>query len=135
MESDASKFALKYEDRNPNEGFVLHTAYMNVHSENEPKFEVVWPSSPRGVQSRPLAPRLDSLSGKRIAFLWDYLFRGDELFPVLEAELGRRFPGVEFVGYEVFGNLHGPEEAQLVGEIPSVIAARGVDAVVSGVGC
>ena len=81
-----------------------------------------------------LAPRLDDLRGRRIGFLWDYMFRGEELFPVLERELSARFPGVEFVGHEAFGNIHGPEEAQLVGEIPSVIAARGVDAVVAGVG-
>jgi hypothetical protein len=102
----------------------------------EPRFQVVWPGSPRGVQTRALAPRLPgTLVGQRIGFLWDYLFRGEELFPELQRELSIRYPGVEFVGYDAFGNLHGPEEAQLVGEIPSVIAARGIDAVVSGVGC
>ena len=64
--------------------------------------------------------------------MWEYLFRGDELFPVLAEELQAR--GAEVVGYEAFGNVHGPDEAQLVGEIPSVIAARGIDAVVCGVG-
>ncbi len=108
---------------------------MSFPSTTHTGFEVLWPSAPRGVQSRPLAPRVANLEGKRIGFLWDYLFRGEELFPVLERELSRRYPTVEFVGYEAFGNLHGPEEAQLIGEIPSVIAARGIDAVVSGVGC
>jgi hypothetical protein len=100
----------------------------------EPTYEVVWPQSPQGVQARPLAPRLDTLAGARIGFLWDHMFRGEELFPVLERELRVRYPGVEIVGYEVFGNVHGPEEAQVVGQIPSIIAARGIDAVVSGVG-
>ncbi len=100
----------------------------------EPRYDVVWPKSPRGVQARALAPRLDDLAGKRIGFLWDYMFRGDELFPVIERELQTRYPGVEVVGYDAFGNVHGPEEHQVVGAIPSVIAARGVDAVVSGVG-
>jgi hypothetical protein len=62
------------------------------------------------------------------------MFRGEELFPVLERELTARFPGVELVGYDAFGNVHGPEESQVVGRIPSVIAARGVDAVVAGIG-
>jgi hypothetical protein len=62
------------------------------------------------------------------------MFRGEELFPVLGRELQARCPGVELVGYDVFGNVHGPEESQVVGEIPSVIAARGVDAVVAGIG-
>ncbi len=100
----------------------------------EPRYEVVWPKSPRGVQARALAPRLGDLTGRRIGFLWDYMFRGDELFPVIERELRARFAGVDIVGYDAFGNVHGPEEHQVVGDIPSVIAARGVDAVVAGVG-
>ena len=105
-----------------------------VSSEPQPTYAVVWPRSPLGVQAARLAPRLDDLRGRRIGFLWDYMFRGEEVFPVLERELTARFPGVEFVGYDEFGNVHGPDEAQVVGEIPSVIAARGVDAVVAGVG-
>ncbi len=42
--------------------------------------------------------------------MWDYLFRGDEIFPVLETELVERFPDVEIVGYDVFGNTHGADE-------------------------
>ncbi len=97
-------------------------------------FDVVWPRSPLGTQPQRLAERLDTLQGKRIGFLWDYLFRGDELFPVLARELSTRY-GAEVVGYDVFGNTHGPNEAQVVGEIPSLLASRGIDAVVSGVGC
>lgn len=96
-------------------------------------YDVVWPRSPLATARRPLAPRLTGgLEGTTIGFLWDYLFRGEELFPALAAELRAR--GAQVVSYEAFGNLHGPDEAQLVGEIPSVIAARGIDAVVSGVG-
>jgi hypothetical protein len=101
---------------------------------SEPGYEVVWPRSARGVQAKAAAPRLASLEGKRVGFLWDYLFRGDELFPVLDRELRRRFRNIDIVGYDAFGNIHGPEEHQLVGAIPSVIAARGIDAVVCGVG-
>ena len=69
------------------------------------------------------APRLDTLAGKRIGFAWDYLFRGEELFPVLAAELQRRFEGVEIVDYDMFGNLHGPHEHELVAALPDVLAA------------
>jgi hypothetical protein len=86
------------------------------------------------VQPRRLADRLSTLQGKRIGFLSDYLFRADELFPILASELAERY-GAEVVGYDVFGNTHGPNEAQVVGEIPSILASRGVEAVVSGVGC
>lgn len=101
----------------------------------EPTYEVVWPKSPLGLQTRRPADRLDTLAGKRIGFAWDYLFRGEELFPVLADELRRRFPGVEIVSYEAFGNLHGPQEHELVAALPEALAHHGVDAVVSGNGC
>lgn len=100
-----------------------------------PTYDVVWPRSPRGVQRRRRADRLETLVGKRIAFLWDHLFRGDELFPVLADELRARFEGVEIVGHEEFGNLHGADERERVGRLPDDLRTRGVDAVVSGMGC
>lgn len=101
----------------------------------EPNYEVVWPRSPLGVQLHRRAERLDTLDGKRIAFLWDYLFRGDELFPVLERELRARFEGIEICGYEQFGNLHGADEKERVGRLPDDLRDRGIDGVVSGMGC
>lgn len=101
----------------------------------EPTFDVVWPKSPRGVQSRRLADRVDTLHAKRVAFLWDDLFRGDEIFPVLEAELTNRFPDVEIVGYDVFGNTHGGDEKEMVAGLPNALSARHIDAVVSAMGC
>ncbi len=82
-----------------------------------------------------MAERLDGLDGRRIAFLWDYVFRGDEVFPVLARELTDRFDGVEIVGFETFGNLHGADERERVGRLPDDLRDRGVDAVVSGLGC
>lgn len=70
-----------------------------------------------------------------MAFLWDHLFRGDELFPVLAAELCARFDGVEIVGHEEIGNLHGADEVERVSRLPDDLRTRGVDAVVSGMGC
>lgn len=101
----------------------------------EPTYDVVWPRSARGIQSRRRADRLDTLAGARVAFLWDYLFRGDELFPVLEKELVERFEGIEIVGYDEFGNLHGSDEKERVGRLGDELRRRHVDAVVSGMGC
>jgi hypothetical protein len=101
----------------------------------EATYAVVWPKSARAVQSRRAAPRLQSLHGARVAFAWDYMFRGEELFAALQQYMEQRFPGVEIIGYDAFGNTHGPEEAQVIGEIPSIVAARGITAVVSGIGC
>ncbi len=101
----------------------------------EPTYDVVWPRSPRGVQQRCRADRIDTLNGKRIAFLWDYLFRGDELFPVLSEQLTERFDGIEIIDYAEFGNLHGADEKERVGRLPGELRKRQVDAVVSGMGC
>jgi hypothetical protein len=101
----------------------------------EPVYEVVWPKSARGVQPRRAAARLASLNGARIGFVWDYMFRGDELFPVLERELRRRYDDLDVVPYEAFGNIHGPDEAAVVSALPTRLHERGVDAVVAGNGC
>jgi hypothetical protein len=101
----------------------------------EPTYDAVWPRSPRGVQRHRRADRLASLDGARVAFLWDYLFRGDELFPVLARELTRRVPDIEIVNFDEFGNLHGADEKARVGRLPDDLRNRGVDAVVSGMGC
>ena len=103
--------------------------------DHEPVYEVVWPKSALGVRRRRATARLDGLSGKRIGFVWDYMFRGDELFPVLEHELRRRFDGLEVVGYETFGNIHGPHEHALIEAMPGTLDEHSIDAVVVGNGC
>lgn len=75
------------------------------------------------------------MQGKRVAFLWDYLFRGDELFPVLERELTERYPGLEVVAYQEFGSTHGSDELETIAGLPAALANRHIDAVVSGMGC
>lgn len=101
----------------------------------EPTYDVLWPQSPMGVQPQRSAARLGDLARGRVAFLWDYVFRGDELFPVLQTELERRHPGVEIVPYDVVGNTHGGDEAEVIEALPHSLRTRGVDAVVSGIGC
>lgn len=101
----------------------------------EPAYEVVWPKSPRGTQRRRAADRLSTLAGARIGFVWDFMFRGDELFPVLERELRARHAGLEVVSYDTFGNVHGPYEAAVVEALPGLLDEHGIDAVVVGNGC
>ena len=98
-------------------------------------YDVVWPRSPRTAEPVSLAPRPASLEGKRIAFLWDYLFRGDEIFPVLERELRARIPGVSFVSWEEFGTTHGAGEHEVLAGLGERFRELGVDAVISGMGC
>ena len=96
---------------------------------------VVWPRGERTVSARPIAKRLDTLEGKIIAELWDDLFRGDEIFPTIEDELRKRFPGVRFVHYGVFGSTHGSDEREVLARMPEKLREHEVDAVISGMAC
>ena len=96
---------------------------------------VMWPRGRRTVTARPVAPRLDTLAGKTIGQLWDDLFRGDEIFPMLEAALAQRYPGVKFVDYRTFGSTHGAEEHEVLANLPARLRELGVDAIISGMAC
>ncbi len=98
-------------------------------------YRVVWPRGTRTMQASDVAPRLTTLEGKTIGQLWDDLFRGDEIFPILEEELSRRFPGVRFVRYDTFGSTHGRHEQRVLAELPGMLERHEVDAVISGMAC
>ena len=102
---------------------------------NDGYYEALWPRSPRQVALRPLAKRLDTLEGKTIAQLWDYVFRGDEVYALLEEGLKERYPGIRWVSYKEFGNTHGGEEREVVGSLARRFKELEVDAVISGMGC
>jgi hypothetical protein len=99
------------------------------------EYEVVWPRSSRTIKINPVAKRLDTLQGKTIAQLWDYIFRGDEIFPILEEELSKRFPNTKFINYSVFGSTHGDKERDVVAALPAKLQQCKADAVISGMGC
>jgi hypothetical protein len=99
------------------------------------QYEALWPRSPRQTKVKPLANRLDTLEGKTIAWIWDYVFRGNEVFEQLEASLSALYPGVKFIHWSEFGNTHGSDERQVVADLPAKLKAMKVDAIVSGMGC
>ena len=84
---------------------------------------------------KPLAKRPQNLADKKIAFLWDYVFRGDEIFGILGKALQDRYPGMSFVNWAEFGNTHGSDEHQVVASLPGRLKELKVDAVISGMGC
>ncbi|MEC8135538.1 MAG: hypothetical protein VX107_05225 [Pseudomonadota bacterium] len=97
--------------------------------------DVVWPRAARQMEIAPVAPRLNTLEGKTVAQLWDYLFRGDEVFDHLEAGLKERYPSIKFVSWKDFGSTHGADERQILADLPRKMEILGVDAVISGMGC
>lgn len=98
-------------------------------------YEVVWPRGRKVSETLRLAQRLDTLAGKTVAELWDWLFRGDEIFPALEKELARLYPGIRFVNYREFGSTHGGKEAEVLASLPEKLRQSGCDAILSGMGC
>jgi hypothetical protein len=104
---------------------VTHDGYYEAH----------WPRSARQIGVKPLAARLESLEGKTIAQLWDYLFRGDEVFALLEEGLKASYPGVHFISFREFGSTHGGDEKEVLAALPERLKDLGVDAVISGMAC
>ena len=102
---------------------------------NDGYYEVFWPRSPRQDNLKPVAKRLDTLEGKTVAQLWDFLFRGDEVFALLEEGLRARYPGVRFVSWRDFGNTHGRDEREVLARLPQRLKELGVDAVICGMAC
>jgi hypothetical protein len=98
-------------------------------------YAVYWPRGRKTVSVTPTSPRLETLEGKTVAFLWDYIFRGDEIFPLVEKKLSERFRGMRFVNYDQFGSTHGDEEQKILAGLPDKLKSLKVDAVVSGMGC
>ena len=98
-------------------------------------YDVVWPSGRSTVSGAKLAKRLDTLDGKVVAELWDWVFKGDIMFEALEDELAKKHPGIKFIGWREFGEIHGEHEKHVLDALPHKLKELGVDAVICGVGC
>ena len=103
--------------------------------DNDGYYEALWPRSPRQVELQPLAKRLDTLEGKTIAQLWDFVFRGDEVYALLEEGLRSRYPNIRWVSYKEFGSTHGGDEREVVASLARKFRELKVDAAISGMGC
>jgi hypothetical protein len=105
-----------------------------ISQEGEPVFEVVIPFGRRRQPGLVPAPPIEGLAHKRVGFVWDQLFDGDLVFDAIAGELGRSFDGLEFIGYEAFGDIHGADEKHVLEALPSRLQQHRVNALVVGVG-
>jgi hypothetical protein len=100
---------------------------------SEPTFAVL---TPEGILAddfvAPTEPVAD-LRTVRIAQLWDWRFKGDRMFEIVGAELEARYPGVEFVPFEVFGDTHSSDPS-VSDALIDLLREHGCDAVISAVG-
>ena len=99
------------------------------------RYDVVWPCGERRLKVRPLAKRLDTLEGKTIAQLWDFLFAGDEVFASLEQKLKETYPNVKWVSWREFGSTHSTNEKEVLASLPQRFKEMGVDAAISCMAC
>ncbi len=97
------------------------------------QYDVLWPRGKRAIENLPLAKRPDTLKGLTIGELWDGLFRGNEIFPVLRKEISKRFPDVTFIPWTDFprDGDHGFPDWDLH---PGLPAEKGCDLVIVGTG-
>jgi hypothetical protein len=102
---------------------------------NDSGYAVVWPRGRRAVTYLSYARHFSSLEGKTIGELSDRDFHADEIFPLLEAEMQKRYSGIKFVSYETFGNIHGDEETRVIASLSDNLKRNHCDAVIAGMGC
>lgn len=99
-------------------------------------YQVVSPAGVQMTQARNVSPSLPDLNGKVIGELWNWGFRGNETFPIIEDELRKYYPDIKFVDYREFGNFHDPNyEKERMKALPGQLKEYGVDAVIVGNGC
>jgi hypothetical protein len=93
-------------------------------------YSVVSPGGRRRIAEVPANPPPGE--GERtVGFLWDNVFRGDEMEPIFRDALRGTRPELRFVGHEVFGNIH---DADVIDALAARLAEHRVDAVVASVG-
>ena len=100
----------------------------------EATFEVVWPLGKSAYTITPAGAGVASLKGKTVCELWDVMYKGEVVFPLLRELLQERYPGVKFVPYSEFGGTHGAQEVKTIAGLPQKLAQHHCDAVISGIG-
>jgi hypothetical protein len=111
----------------------MTTGEQSMH-QDKGHYDVVWPLGRSTETAVALNARFADSKAKRIGFLWDYIFRGEQMFPLIQAGLAEKFPGSTFVPHTAFGNIHGHDEREVLADLPRRLREEKLDAVVVGVG-
>lgn len=103
----------------------------------ETVYRVVSPSGEPAVGKQPLNQRLDALDGKRVGFLWNRVFRGDETLPLIGELLRERFPTMTVIPWDEFPvtsvpSLHAARQGETLAALTSALLDKRIDAVIAG---
>lgn len=101
------------------------------HDRTEPQYSAVRPVGRWVAEPIRMAATTQAL---RVGFVWDHVFRGDQIFAIAEEELRAQDPRLTFVQYQAFGDIHGRDAAHVLASLPSHLRAEEVDAVIVGIG-
>jgi hypothetical protein len=104
------------------------------NQQTEPQYSVLWPLARRAIKTQGAAAGVPDLSGKVVCELWDYIFRGDAMYAQIRERLKARYPGIQFVSYKEFGNIHGPKQRDIIAGLAGKLREFKADAVISGIG-
>jgi len=107
---------------------------MNKPNDLEQRYDVLWPLARRAVSGHAAAQRLPDLNGKTVCELWDVIFRGETIYPLVREFIQQRFPRARFVGHAEFGNFHGAREREVIAALPDKLRAHKADAAIIGIG-
>jgi hypothetical protein len=97
-------------------------------------YEVVWPSGRFVSKPVNLASPVLDLNGKTVCEIWDGVFKGDQMYPIINAELKRKYPDIRIIDCATMGNSHGTNEREYVADLPNLLREFSADAVISAVG-
>lgn len=105
------------------------------------KLQVVWPSSRIFIPDRHLAPRLKEEDlNKAVILEFNHMhYRGVEIFPILRAELKRRYPGITIIPWDTLGDFRdvrnfGGYEAEKWPGLSKFIEEHHITAAIGGMG-
>ena len=102
-------------------------------AEAQPSYATLWPlgrSARRGQRAR---PGLLTLSGARIALIWDHLFRGDQILRAFEERVSAQVADVEFIDHTHFVSDFG-DDYSVFDALREQLAHARADAAVVAVG-
>ena len=96
------------------------------------KYEVVFPLGRRVRQTREHVLRPRTLDGVTIGELSNDKFDSAFVFESIEKAILKRIPTAKFVPFERFGYVYGPNEGEVIRDLPQNLKRHGVEVVISG---
>lgn len=100
----------------------------------EPQYAALYPLSSKNRGTTAGAPRIPDLNDKTVCEIWDGIFRGETIYPLVREYIKARFPRVRFVDPAAFGNFYGARDHAILSALPEKLKEFKVDAAIVGIG-